>query len=230
MKDVTKSFFGRHRLRFVPAVAVVLRATCLVCAVVAILASLSTLPVAGAPPSMGPQAAPSPRPPLSSGKDSQGDSDRRGSVDGIVTDYSTGRPGQGISVVVSGFQAVKTDDKGHFSVSGLAAGQYSVVVAPGAMGTPAQGAVYVLVDGRNSVSVNLGYYSGNTPVVAAVVATPASIVAEATQETESEKPAVLPESGSASHHTALTLVLGTTGLILLLAGIVVRPRPDAERK
>ena len=230
MNHVTKAFFQRRRLRLMPGVALVMRTTCLVAAALAILASLSTLPVAGAPPSVGPQPAPSPRPPLSEDDDSRDDG-TRGAVEGTITDYSTGRPGQGVSVVVSGFQAVKTDDKGHFSVSGLTAGQYSVVVAPGAMGTPAQGAVYVLVDGRNSVSVNLGYYSGNTPVVATVVATPASTEETvATPQPQSEEPAVLPESGSASHHTALTLVLGTTGVILLLAGLAVNPRQDAERK
>ena len=196
-----------------------LRSVFLAAAALLIFAALLALPAVGAPPLVGPLAAPSPRPPLSGDSD-EPSSGTQGTIRGTVTDYSTGRPGQAVSVVVSGFAPVKTDDKGQYSVSGLAAGQYAVSLDLGGQGTPAQGDVYVLVDGQNSTSVNLGFYSGSMPVEATPVVTPAA---------QPETPPELPESGAASPHLTLTLLLGGVGLLLLVTGLAIHPRQDRER-
>jgi hypothetical protein len=52
-----------------------------------------------------------------------------GSVEGNIHDFTTGLPLQGVSVTVGGLQDV-TDANGQFLISGLAPGNYQLVIVP----------------------------------------------------------------------------------------------------
>jgi hypothetical protein len=144
-----------------------------------VLLVLMALPVAGSPlvgvpvaqpsprPTLTPPAQPPPRPtltppgwtppePRDTGDD--GDSGLQSAITGYVTDLSSGQSGRGIKVSVNG-DIVTTDSDGHYSITGLGAGEYTVsLVLPGEW-LSAQDPVSVHLDGQNSVTVDLAYYS-----------------------------------------------------------------------
>ena len=148
-----------------------------------VLLVLMALPVAGSPlvgapaaqpsprPTLTPPAQPSPRPTLTppgwtppEPRDIGGDGDSglQSAITGYVTDLSSGRPGHGIKVSVNG-DIVTTDSDGHYSITGLGAGEYTVsLVLPGEW-LSAQDPVPVHLDGQNSVTVDLAYYSQPPP-------------------------------------------------------------------
>lgn len=136
-------------------------------AVFSVLLVLMALPVAGSPLAGVPAAQPSPRPTLTpegwtppephdtGGDDGEGP---ESAIIGTVTDLSTGQPGRGIDVLING-ATVTTDSEGHYSITGLGAGDYTVsLVLPGEW-IPAQDPVTVHLDGQTTVVVDLAYYS-----------------------------------------------------------------------
>ena len=78
---------------------------------------------------------------------------------GTVTDLRTGQPAPGVVVVVDGHGATYTDDQGRYQATGLAAAEYAVSVGLDGQGRAAQGPVFVVVDGQNSLTLDLAYYS-----------------------------------------------------------------------
>jgi hypothetical protein len=176
--------------------------------------ALVVLPAGGAPPLSGPAFAPSPRPPLgeeSSGGGGDGDGPQ-GAITGTVKDLSTGQPGEGIEVVVSGFPPVRTDSNGYYSITGLAAAEYPVSLKLNGQGTPAQGTVYAVVDGQNSTTVDLAYYSQAPPSAAG---TP-----QAKTTPQPPPPPDLPKSGASAAYEVLAIV--GIGLLLALTGSILR--------
>jgi hypothetical protein len=201
-----------------------------------VLLALLIWPVGHIPSAGAPALAPSPRPPInqpSGGGGSGGNGSSGGSSDrnddggssnsgahsaifGKVTDLSTGQPGVGVEVSVNG-SIVRTDGDGSYSITGLQAGEYIVQPQLQGQGTTAEEAVLVSVDGQNSVTVDLAYYSDSKPIP---TDTPSASVASL-----AEPPPSLPDSGGAIAHRPLTII----GLGLLLAfvgGILFRVAKD----
>jgi hypothetical protein len=185
------------------------------------------LPAIGAPPTSGPDAQPSPRPPLNgastggggshNGGNGDGGNAGQGAIVGTVTDLSSGGPAAGVLVSVSGYPPVSTDKDGRFSVSNLPAGQYTVALAPG-QGQASQGPVFVNLDGQNRVTIDLTYSSRpqqlptDTPQAVAMAATPPAPVAA--------PPRAMPSSGAAAGPEPL--IIAGLGLVLVLAGGALR--------
>lgn len=188
---------------------------------VAILALLA-LPAVGAPPASGPAIAPSPRPPLGgqgSGGGGGGGGDgggATGAIVGTVTDLSTGGPGEGIEVAVSGYPPVRTDSHGRYSITGLPAAEYTVSMQLGGQGTPARGPVFVIVDGWSSTTVDLAYYSQGQPLPAE---TPQPEMAGQPDQATAPPPD-LPQSGAPAGPEPLAVA--GLGLVLTLAGGALR--------
>jgi hypothetical protein len=205
---------------FFALLAIPVKTTLMVGGALMIILALLVWPVGSAPPAGGPMLAPSPRPPLgqdSGGGSGDGGSDSGGSsnsgssgptsaIVGTVTDLSTGQPGAGIEVSVNG-QIVRTDTDGSYSITGLTAGGYTVSPELGGQGEAAQSAVYVNVDGQNSVTVDLDYYSQAQPLP---TDTPQPAVSAA------DPPPELPNSGGVTAHRPL--VIAGFGMLLVAAG------------
>jgi hypothetical protein len=162
------------------------KSTLILLSALAGLLALLAWPVAGAPLS-GVAAQPSPRPTLATtpssapapdqtSDDDDNDDDNSGprsAIFGTVTDLSNGRPGAGLPVSVNG-AIVITDGAGRYSITGLAAGEYTVAVQLPGEWWPAQGPISVHLDGQNSVTVDLAYYSQSPPTATPLpTATPA---------------------------------------------------------
>ncbi len=184
-----------------------------------LILAVVALPAIGAPPDSGPAAQPSPRPPLGGSHDGDGDggSGPQGAIAGTVTDTSSGGPAAGVLVSVSGYPPVSTDKDGHFSVSNLPAGQYTVALAPG-QGQASQGPVFVNLDGQNRATVDLTYSSRpqvlptDTPQAVAMAAPPPAPAAA--------PPAEMPGSGAPAGPGPL--IVAGLGLALALVGGALR--------
>ncbi|MBI1876948.1 MAG: carboxypeptidase regulatory-like domain-containing protein [Chloroflexi bacterium] len=198
-----------------------------------LLLPLLILPVAGAPPVRGPALVPSPRPPVnnpdqgpggdggsgsgSSGGGNQGSSGPTGAILGTVTDLSSGQPGAAIEVSVSG-AIVRTDTDGSYSITGLPAGAYTVSPQLHDQGVPAQGPIFVNVDGQNSVTVDLAYYSQAQP---SPTDTPqAAIVVPLPTPAPAATPPALPTAGAPI--SSQPLVIAGLGLLLIGGGVLLR--------
>lgn len=200
--------------------AVVLASAVLVAALALLLWPLLVLPVSGAPPT-GPLPAPSPRPMLdegggggSSGGGSGGGGGGGGgapqsAIFGTVTDLSSGLPAAGVEVSVSG-AVVRTDTDGSYTITGLAAGSYTVAPQLQGQGLPAQGPVYVYLDGRDRATVDLGYYSRPQPTD-----TPQAVAAIPAGAVPARSPAALPDAGGPLPGRPLLLMGLGLGLVLL---------------
>lgn len=188
-------------------------------------------PVGGAPPVGGAAFAPSFLPALDAGK-ALGDagSNRGGAqsvISGEVVDLSTGQPASGLQISVNG-RIVWTDAAGSYSITGLPAGEYSVVLQLQGQGIPAQGPVFVTVDGQHSVTVNLTYYSQlqplptdtpqPLPVIPASVTTPDTLPPATTPDTlpPTTTPDTLPPAGASIAHRPLVMI--GFGFLLALVG------------
>lgn len=186
----------------------------------AVLLVLLVLPVRGAPP-IGPVLAPSPRPPLGgsggdggNGGGGSGSSGPQSAIVGQVVDFSTGQPGAGLEVSVSG-QIVRTDTDGSYSITGLSAGEYVVSPELEGQAVSAQGPVFVNLDGMNTVTVDLGYYTQPyAPLPTDTPQPPGVAVAVAT-------PAALPSSGAPI--ASRPFWLAGLGILLIGLGYMLRP-------
>jgi LPXTG-motif cell wall-anchored protein len=185
------------------------------------LLALLTRPVAGAPlPDI--EAQPSPRPTLATtpssapppapaknnsddhdnnDDDDDDDSGPRSAIFGTVSDLSSGRPGTGLPVSVNG-AIVTTDSAGRYSITGLVSGEYTVVLQLPGEWWAAQEPLAVHLDGQNSVTVDLAYYS-QSPPTATPLPTPTPL-----------PPILLPETGASSGGWFLI----TVGLLLVVGG------------
>jgi len=169
-----------------------------------LLFGFTALPVFGSSPAAGaPVLVPSPRPPITPTAESGGERDsdssgRQSAIIGQVTDLSSGAPGRQIEVSVSSYPPVRTDREGRYSVSGLAAGDYTVQLLLGGAETPAQEPVTVKLDGNSTVQVDLDYYS--------IVPAPSPVA---------DQPSALPETGGSN---APWMFIGIGVLFLALSG------------
>ena len=190
----------------------VLASAVLVAALALLLWPLLVMPVSGAPPA-GPLPAPSPRPPLDEGGGSGGAGGGSGgaggapqsAIFGTVTDLSSGLPAAGVEVSVSG-AVVRTDSDGSYAITGMSAGSYTVAPQLQGQGQPAQGPVYVYLDGVDRATVDLGYYSRPQPTD-----TPQAVAAA----NPARPPAALPAAGGAWPARPLLLLGLGLGLVLL---------------
>lgn len=201
---------------------VVLASAILVAALALVLWPLLVMPVSGAPPT-GPLPAPSPRPPLDEGGGSGGSGGGGGSaggggggggapqsaIFGTVTDLSSGLPAAGVEVSVSG-AVVRTDSDGSYAITGLPAGSYTVAPQLQGQGLPAQGPVYVYLDGHDRATVDLGYYSRPQPTD-----TPQAVAAIPAGTAPARSPAALPDAGGPFPGRPLLLMGLGLGLVLL---------------
>jgi len=175
--------------------------------ILCLLSGLSAV-VRAAPPAL-PQAAPSPRPPAFGGQQEEEGGKKRSEPDihsdvwGIVTDLSTGQPGQGMAVIING-AVVTTDSSGRFSLTGLPAGSYTIRLELPAGETPARPQWTVQLDGRSAVTMALEYYSKPAPAATPAATAPVT---------------VLPQTGAASH-SAPWLVAGL-GMVICGLGISI---------
>lgn len=179
-----------------------------------VLLPLFVLPMAGAAPGNLPSLAPSPRPPLSDGKKGGEGGGFTGAIYGTITDLSTNLPGAGIEISING-QIVRTDGAGRYSITGLHAGNYTVTPEMRGQGTPAQTPVSVYVDGINSITVDLGYYSGPPPTATpqpSPTFTPTPRPAATISPQAS--PTAMPPSGGVIEDRSVVII----GLGLLLVG------------
>lgn len=202
---------------------VVLASAVLAVALALMLWPLLVMPVSGAPPA-GPLPVPSPRPPLDEGGGSSGGGGGgngagggalQSAIFGTVTDLSSGQPAAGVEVSVSG-AIVRTDIDGSYAITGLPAGSYTVAPQLQGQGLPAQGPVYVYLDGLDRATVDLGYYSRPQPTD-----TPQAVAAGIPAAANPARPpAALPDAGGAFPGRPL-LLLGL-GLGLVLLGGAVR--------
>jgi hypothetical protein len=140
---------------------------------------------------------------------------------------STGQPAAGVQISVNG-RIVWSDAAGSYSITGLPAGEYSVVLQLQGQGIPAQGPVFVTVDGQHSVTVNLTYYSQlqplptdtpqPLPVIPAAVTTPGTLPLAATPGTlpPAATPDTLPPAGAPIAHRPLVMI--GFGFLLTLVG------------
>lgn len=176
-------------------------------ALLGLLLGLSAV-VSAAPPEL-PPARPSPRPPAfeergqkqESADDDDGGPDIHSDVWGTVTDLSTGRAGQGVTVVING-AVVRTDGAGRFSLTGLPAGEYVLRLELPAGATAARPQWTVRLDGRSAAMVELGYYSGPVPATPSATATAV---------------ALLPQTGAAGHMNWWLI----TGLVICCIGLSI---------
>lgn len=86
----------------------------------------------------------------------------RSSIEGIVTDLSTGQPGRGVAVQLNEIE-VLTDSHGHYSLTGLPAGEMLVrliIVDPNVVVTEP---ILVTLDGQNQFTLDLQFYSQLPP-------------------------------------------------------------------
>jgi len=118
-----------------------------------------------------------------------------------VSDLSRGQPGAGLPVSING-AIVTTDGDGRYSITGLLAGEYSVVLQLPGEWWPAQDPISVHLDGQNSVTVDLAYYSQSPPT-----ATPLP-------PSTPLPPILLPETGASSGGWFLI----AAGLLLAVGG------------
>jgi hypothetical protein len=81
---------------------------------------------------------------------------------GQVIDLSTGRPGPALEVEING-SVVRTDTDGRYSLTGLNAGAYQVVLLLPGQATAAQSVQTVQLAEEETVTVDLTYYSQNPP-------------------------------------------------------------------
>ena len=88
-----------------------------------------------------------------------GAAQQQSAIEGVVTDLSTGRPAGGIRVQIADV-VVRTDGRGHYSLTGLGAWTMPVrlLLSPDE-GLPAQDPILVTLDGIHTVVVNLAFYS-----------------------------------------------------------------------
>jgi len=149
-----------------------------------------------------------PSPPDGGSGGSGGNTAPTSHIRGTVTDLSTNQPGAGIVVQINDVQ-VTTDSNGQYSLSGVAAGTYTVsLVLPGEFKS-AQDPVTVQVDGTNDAVVDLGYYSA--PQTAAITET---MVSTGTLSA----PQTLPETGGNNGGTWFAVA----GMLFILGGIALR--------
>lgn len=135
----------------------------------------------GTVPTMTPTSSPD------SGNDSDDNkpnSTSQSHIIGTVIDLSTGLAGAGVTVKINGAE-VTTDSFGDYSISELAAGEYTVSLFLEGSAISAQSPVIVYVDGINDVIVNLEFYSdpsGYTPpIVPDKAETPTSVAVDIDQ-------------------------------------------------
>jgi len=148
-----------------------------------------------------------------------------GEIIGAVTDLSTGNPGAGVIVRINEIE-VRTDTQGKYSLSGLAGGEYIVLLILEGGAQPAQEAITIIVDGKSSTIVDLAYHS--LPDLVEATATPTVILATdpltATaksavgrpEHTPNPPPAILPEAGGTNNHWWL---LSIGGILAILLGL-----------
>jgi hypothetical protein len=125
-------------------------------------------------------------------------------------DLSTGKPGAGVKVSVSGYPPVRTDKDGRYSVSDLPAGEYTISLEPDGQGALSGGPVLVNVDGQHSATVDMTYRSQPQPLPTDTPQ-PAAVA---------EPPPSLPKSGAPAG--PWPLVVAGLGLLLTLAGGMLR--------
>lgn len=107
-----------------------------------------------APPTQAPYPEPSPQPSPEPTKKRPDEPCSRGEISGVVTDDCYGQPAAGVQVEIDG-AVVTTDSQGHFSLSGLSDGRYTVeLLVPNA---PPSVTVDLLCD--QVVILNLTYNS-----------------------------------------------------------------------
>ncbi len=164
-----------------------------------------------------PTATPSP-PDGGSGGSGGGNTAPTSHIRGTVTDLSTNQPGAGIVVQINDVQ-VTTDSNGQYSLSGVAAGTYTVsLVLPGEFKS-AQDPVTVQVDGTNDAVVDLGYYSA--PQTAAITETMAvSGTAVVTATAVLPAPQTLPETGGNNGG----IWFAVAGMLFIFGGIALRQK------
>ncbi len=160
---------------------------------------------------------------------------------GAVTDLSTGRAGAGIVVRINDV-TVTTDSFGDYSLSNVAAGEYTVELVLSGNAAPAQAPVTVYVDGANNVTINLNYYSappaggvvlqtaapvggvtptpepsaGRTAVPATATAQPAPTATARPQAAAASAPAQLPPTGAVKYTWWILFVVGA---VFVAAGL-----------
>ena len=184
-----------------------------------------------------PTKTPTPDPSAGSGKS---ESQNTSHILGKVTDLSTGQPGRDVTVQLNDV-TVKTDSFGNYSLSGLSAGQFTVVLLLEGDATPAQELITVAVDGTTDVRVDLAYYSippqaepltapiTNSVTVAITDTTlandetgSANIAqsSEMTDQSEPESPQILPTAGTVKSSARIWILLAA-GLVFVLAGVIL---------
>jgi hypothetical protein len=183
--------------------------------IVLILLPLFVLPMAGAAPGNLPSLAPSPRPPLSDGgKDGGGGGGVTAPNYGTITDLRTNLPGAGVEVSING-RIVRTDTVGRYSITGLQAGNYTVNPELRGQGTCAQTPVSVYVDGINSITVDLGFYSGPPPTATPQPSPTVTLTPRPTATISPQaSPTAMPPSGGVIEDRPVVII----GLGLLLVG------------
>lgn len=148
-----------------------------------------------------------------------------GAISGSVVDLSSGQPGVNIGIAI-GEAVVHSDTNGNFSLTGLDAGTYKVSPLLDGQGTPAQGPVFVNLDGQSNAIVNLAYYSQTQPLptdTPQVIATETVIVAT---PAPAATPPALPAAGAPANN--LPLALAGLGLGLTLIGLMLKTFPLSE--
>jgi hypothetical protein len=130
------------------------------------------------------------------GGDSGGGSGPTGEIRGIVTDLTTGQPAGGIEVSING-GIVRTDSEGKYSITGLAAGNYTVQLSLSGQASPVQGAQIVQLPGGGLAIVDLQFTTGAAPAATPApavqpTATPQVAIPDAPV---AESPPELPDAG-----------------------------------
>jgi hypothetical protein len=179
-------------------------------------------PVGGAPLANRQLASPSPTPTIATLLDVTGASSKS-TISGTLTDLTNGRPGAGIEVAV-GETVARTDENGQFALSGLEAGTYVVSPRLEGQGTPAQGPLFINLDGQSQAIVNLAYYSQAQPLP---TDTPQAALSNVPLPTPppAATPLALPTAGAPGvpHHQPL-IVVGL-GLVLMAIGSLLLRTP-----
>ncbi|MBE7555619.1 MAG: carboxypeptidase regulatory-like domain-containing protein [Anaerolineales bacterium] len=181
-------------------------------------------PVEGAPALYQLGDSPLPTPTLATLLDTTGASSN-GTISGTLTDLSSGRPGAGIEVVV-GEAVARTDENGNFALSGLEAGTYVVSPRLEDQGTPAQGPLFVNLDGQSQAIVNLAYYSQAQPLP---TDTPQAVLNTVPTPLPTPLPAAtppaLPNAGGPGIPQHQPLVFMGLGLVLMALGSILLKTP-----
>ncbi|MCB0208863.1 MAG: hypothetical protein KDJ52_06025 [Anaerolineae bacterium] len=81
---------------------------------------------------------------------------------GQITDLSTGRPGQGLELDING-SIVRTDGDGRYSITGLNAGNYTIVLLLPTQAVSAESSTQIYLKDKEIVTVDLSYYSEAPP-------------------------------------------------------------------